>query len=1244
MEVENLPAVVKPPKVIHPKLIVSPHPISASLGRSLFYDKFLPGESLGEYFRRLNLLHAIPDNFVLSINDSRISFDNIDDIYPRDGDMIIMRARVHGGGDNQDSNKALRTVLMIAVLVLSRSPQLAAAVGGYGGAIVLIGGMLLISMLVPIRIPKFDESQPSPTYSLTGGANRARPYEPLPLVFGTVRMYPDHGARPFTEIIDRDQLLIQVFNFGLSDVSYTDEKIGETLLSSFIDTKIEDSSDYGDGFTGLLYDYPTNVDSLAGGDLVANAGTFIERRSSINTTRLVIDISGISYFVGREEGLTFARVTLVAEYSVADANEWQPFFSVDSNWFKFYTNNIDIVNGDKETLRISKFRDVPEGQYDVRVKLEDLADVVYNTIVCNYDEEGHQTDCWSETTYSARGLNNGGMVQILAFDQLKSHQSDTSDYTNQKRLALSIKANAQLSGRIDVFNVIASAKVLVWTDSTWTNQVSSNPAWQFLSLVKGKFDGTRRLYGAGLPDSRIDIDTIKLWGAWCDDKTLECNIVFDGKMTVIDMINTIARCGRATTTWSNGTIGVVYDEADKVATAMFGMSNIILDSFQINYVTINQVDEVIVAFNNPDIAWQRDTVRATVPGVTSPVNAVTIEIPGITNELQAGKEANLIAAEQFYRRRIITWETDMEGLAVTRGEVAILSHDITQWDYSGRLISGTTTELVLDRQVPFVPNTQHYVGVKYPDGTYEIVDTAFAGGVDNLINYPEDFDNAYWIKREMVVIPNNTNAPDGTMTADKIAPTSSALSADIYFTEETVGIGLSTFSKYLKAGEYKKVRIVFWNATDLSRGSTDFDLELGIVHSGPGAIEKIGDGWYRCSTEATNTTGADKAHTYVLDDTWSQAFVGNSFDGVYVWGAMFNPGTLANYINDTDTLSLLTALPLSPDADVDNDPIDYMWFFGPKATPGKLIKITDITPLSQDRVRIVATDEEDDYYLSELNTYIYVTPDSFITGIPIISGLALGESLIIVGSGFASEVNVSWVVTGEYGGAFIRAGDEDTPIRDIGQTLDASFVFEWAIGKTVTVEVITYNLSFESSDVSRSSKSLLLIGKKLLPSDVSLFTVTQVETGFLLEWSPVIDVDLLEYEIRIGAWVDKVVLNNVRTTSYLHPNPPVGLNTYSMKAIDTSLNYSQNEKIVEHTVYPPADITDFAASILSGNVLLTWSLLSTSYPIKDYEIREGTVWSEAILLTKTLATSLSVDISSAGTKNYLIKAFDILNK
>lgn len=246
--------------------------------------------------------------------------------------------------------------------------------------------------------------------------------------------------------------------------------------------------------------------------------------------------------------------------------------------------------------------------------------------------------------------------------------------------------------------------------------------------------GPSRLYGAGLPDTRLDLAAIYAWAAWCDSEDLRCDAVFDRTgMGVGEMLRIVAQCGRAAPTWSSGKLGVVWDEADKPPVAVFGLFNMRAGSFRVEYNTQAPVAEIEASFINAADNYRPDSLRVTVPGARADGRVARLELFGVTRESQASEEANLLAARQAYHRRRITWETDIEGLVVDRGDVVQLSHDLTQWGYSGRLVAGTTTVLTLPRLVPFTPGETHYLLLREPDGsfaTHELQD--WSGDTDQL--------------------------------------------------------------------------------------------------------------------------------------------------------------------------------------------------------------------------------------------------------------------------------------------------------------------------------------------------------------------------------------------------------------------------------------------------------------------------------------------------------------------------------
>lgn len=1053
MEINPLVPTKTPPRK-QANLVYSPHPICAAKNRQLHYAAFLPGESIATYLNRLNL--SIKQPAVLHLNGQPIPVAQWQQVYPTVGDIITARGLVQGGGDG--GSDPLRTVLTLAVLFAA--PYAGAAIDGALGigwvtstAVSSIGGMLLVNALVPLPEPPDFGDGASPTYSLSGGSNRIRQFQPLPLIMGTHKVVPDLGAKPYTDFSGEDQYLYQCFNFGLSEVSLSNFKIGDTPLADYEINVAEDLEE--SGMDGVLTLFPNNVDSIAGGDLTHD-GVWIQRTSSISTVSLALDFSGIIYTIKNQRQRT-TKVILRFEYRLVGDVTWLPFSGAD----------IEIINDDRNPVRETVSMDVPSGQYEVRGQYVKSQWEQLNILYSDNDNPDEYVYTWNDNPEVIATV-------VIGWSALKSFQPDDADYTGQKRVALRIKATGQLQGAVDQFNAIASASCPVWNEVTWVTQATSNPAWWYLFFARGKYAASgERLYGAGLADASIDIQAIKDWGTWCTSKGLTFDGVIDKKMSCQQVLKLIARCGRAAPTWATGKLGIIWDEANQPVTNMYGMSNIRRGSFQINYITKQVADEVIINFVNPANNWQPDTVRQAVPGVTNPQNPVTIDLFGCTNEVVAGKEANLIAAEQAYRRRQISWETDMEGLVNQRGDVVGLSHDLTQWGYSGRIVFGTTTVLMLDREVPFTPATSHYVGVRFPDGSYNIYDVVY-----------------------------------------QVGPT------------------------------------------------------------------------------------------------------------------------------DTITLSGSTPLPSAPDNDPDNPAMDYLWFFAPQATPGKKVKITDIRPLSEHYVRITATDEDDAYYLAENDTYTYVPPATFGATLPTISNLDIGDTLVKVGTGFAVRIAAVWDVSGEYGGAFIRAARRNQPLRDIGKTLSRRFEFQWDDFGEIDIEVTLINLKGEYGTSSRSKVLYQVQGKDNDPSDVVIFTAQLQDFVIKLAWEPVEDIDIEEYEVRAGTdWATALFLGNAKSTEYLHAMVTAGTYDFLVKAKDTTKNESLNAVAAQIIIAAPNQPT--VNSRFDGeNFILSWAVSAGSFAVVEYEIRAGASWAAGDFVANIKSTSYSIRVDFAGTKQYWVAAID----
>ena len=462
------------------------------------------------------------------------------------------------------------------------------------------------------------------------------------------------------------------------------------------------------------------------------------------------------------------------------------------------------------------------------------------------------------------------------------------------------------------------------------------------------------------------------------------------------------------------------------------MSNIIKGSFEVNYITEQLAEEIIVRFTNPDKDWIQDEVRVTVPGIVNPVRASTVDLYGCTSARMAGKFANYLAAQQKYRKRRISWDADFEGLTVQRGDVVLLSHDLTQWGYSGRIVEQVGNTLTLDRTVPR------------------------NGSLDYLM-----------IKR-----------PDGTMTTYRVK----AASGDQHVVELT---------------------------------------STPNMHNG-------------------------------------------------------------------------------------RLPMDHMWFFSPLATPGKKVKILSIQPVSESRVKIVATDEDPQFYdawdgsWSEARKTTLLAPSN-----PVISGLQINERLSLIGTGqIVTRVTFSWQQqTSQLERVDLRyrinSGPWLTASVRSGQSFDADFD---GYG-LVEVTALPINGLFFGQTISASAQ---VYGKTLPPENVQGFTTDPLADRFTLRWNSVGDIDLAGYQIRwingdSRDWGQAAPIHEglIVSSPYISVVRPTGYGTLMIKAVDTSGNYS---------VTPAAIVLDLGDAKVD-NVILTVDVASNGFPgtLTNCQVIDGVI-------------------------------------
>ena len=569
-------------------------------------------------------------------------------VEPCEGDQVNYLTLPMGGG-GAGSMQTVLGIVLIVVGVIMENPGIIAA-----GAGMLLSGLLAPPTFTPLAATGATDAA-SPTYNIQLSGNSARLGQAMPVPYGRHILTPDFACAPYSEFDSTgNQFYHSVLCIGVMD-AFTLEStmIDDTELSHFIGVETQLVGPQYTGSVTLVNPTVVNAPEVASQELVFGSyvGPFAACGPGLRAVKLGIDMvmpRGL-YFANDTGTLTEKTVSWMAEArKINDAG------AIAGNWFLLGSETLTLA--DNSAVRRTYTYTVTAGRYEVRVQRLDVRDTNARA--------GHEID-W------------GGMRAYLNFT---APLDDNANF-----LAIRMKANNQLSGLSQRrIAVILRRKLPTWSSGGgWTAPVeTSSIAWALADVLRNP------VYGAQVPDSRIDLVTLAelntLWAARGDT----FNGVFDKRVTVWSALTTIARAGRARPVMRGSVFTFIRDSQQELPVALFSMRNIQRGSFNVDYqmVTEDSVDGIELEFFD-SATWSSKYVTMPVPGIVGePLNPARASVIGISGTKQAQREAAYMAADSAYRRSVISFTTEMEGYLPAFGDLIAVSHDITGWGVSGEIV------------------------------------------------------------------------------------------------------------------------------------------------------------------------------------------------------------------------------------------------------------------------------------------------------------------------------------------------------------------------------------------------------------------------------------------------------------------------------------------------------------------------------------------------------------------------------
>lgn len=594
---------------------------------------------------------------------------------PKDGTTIVVRAVAADPVSLTIAVAGWAASSWVATLSLT-ALQIGLIQAGIG-----LATALLTQMLAPApkqRSLARDTEQPIARFSIQGTRNEARPYgTPLKIYGRRVNVYPLLAALPYTEIFhDENQYIRMLFDVCYGPAQLADLQIGETPIDQYKGISYEIRQGYDSDAALTLFPSQVREESLS--IELKYASGFSIRRTEPSTDEVTLDVNfpnGLQRLTDRAQKFGI-EVQFEVQYRAVGSSTWLAA-PLTSNHFGVYflgAGRFKVAGNSKSGLRRSVRFAVPRGQYDVQIRRLTVDDQSVNT-----------------------GENQSRTTEQSFWTAMRSFQNDAPVTTSGfARVALRAQATDQLNGTIEQFNCTVTSILPVWTGAAWVEQVTRNPAWCFVDVLKGSANKRP------ISDSRLDLVGLKAWADWCDANGFTFDAVVDRRSSVFEMLQEIAATACASPAVIDGKFTVVVDNTRDTVIQHFTPRN--LRNFQITQQTPPPVHGIKVIYYPESTQHQAAEIFCYYDGY-SEANATlleTLELPYTTSAAAAWKRGRRALFAAILRGSLYEGEADVEHILCNRGDLVRVTHDVPMWGLGAArvralLTSGSnTTGVVVD--------------------------------------------------------------------------------------------------------------------------------------------------------------------------------------------------------------------------------------------------------------------------------------------------------------------------------------------------------------------------------------------------------------------------------------------------------------------------------------------------------------------------------------------------------------------
>ncbi len=648
-----------------------------------------------------------------------------DKCYPLNGEQYVITPHVGGHGFKHIFGMVLTIGLMIAAPHITFGLSSMFARSLVSGAIMILGGRLINSMLHLNQVPQVEVNQ-SQSYGWELPTVQTQEGNTIGETYGSCIPAPQLLMCHVDTVDDNTQYLNVLYCGGYGPVdSITDLRIGYTPIENFQDCQVETRTGTND--QAPISFFPDTVADQSV-DMTLKEGNAVTRSTdSSDVNRIDVTVTFPSGIYYQQDDGNFGNQTarFNIAYRVTGTNNWS-------------SHDYSITRATNQAIRKTySFSGLASARYDVRV-------TAVETPLTNRRCALMQWSILSAYIYT------GAFIR-----------------PNKVLVAMRVKATSQLNGGVPNLTWTQTRRN-VWvydpTAKTYVQKPADNPIWAAYDILhqcrrlKNVNTGAYEFVVEGTPKERF----ASYWQEWVDaaayademvttndgthEKRFQFDAIFDTSMKRLEAANKAANVGHAVIIQHGTQFGIAVDKPG-VMRQIFGEGRTLMSSFNGSFSSLDdRARSVEITYNDKDNDYKNTEffIRSAryAQDVELQDNTAQLTLFGVSRRSQAYREGMYLLATNERQLETVTFSADINAIVCEYGDIIGVSHSVARIGLaSGRIVAVDGNTITLDKDVTLDASENYGVKIQLSANDHIISrDIKAVAGTSNKVTVTTPFD------------------------------------------------------------------------------------------------------------------------------------------------------------------------------------------------------------------------------------------------------------------------------------------------------------------------------------------------------------------------------------------------------------------------------------------------------------------------------------------------------------------------